>query len=210
MHNKQIKVNKHNQKNQGNNKSFSINKINYRYNEDDKLEEVNNYGGNNYVFYSNNCSRKGDNKSSSSRNTKYIYQIMDNSSKKNRLNNIINRSWQFEPNKLYGQQKGGLESKIENLINNISKLTNKIDIERIESKKQIADLINELRAERELSKINLNRFMDEMKKERNAFIDEMKKERSAFIDEMKKERIQSNKEYNEILDVLKKALNKNK
>ena len=109
-----------------------------------------------------------------------------------------NRSWQFEPKKLYGLQKEGLESKIDNLIDNINKYNYKIDMERIESKKQHANLINELRTDRALSEQNLNRFMNEMKKERNI-----------FMDEMKKERIQSNQQYKEIIDVLTKTLNKN-
>ena len=72
-------------------------------------------------------------------------------------------------------------------------------MERIESKKQHANLINELRTDRALSEQNLNRFMNEMKKERNI-----------FMDEMKKERIQSNQQHKEILDVLNKALNNKK
>ena len=71
-------------------------------------------------------------------------------------------------------------------------------MERIESKKQHANLINELRTDRALSEQNLNRFMNEMKKERNI-----------FMDEMKKERIQSNQQHKEIIDVLNKTLNKN-
>ena len=71
-------------------------------------------------------------------------------------------------------------------------------MERIESKKQHANLINELRTDRTLSEQNLDRFMVEMKKERNI-----------FMDEMKKERIQSNQQHKEIIDVLNKTLNKN-
>ena len=71
-------------------------------------------------------------------------------------------------------------------------------MERIECKKQHANLINELRTDRALSEQNLNRFMNEMKKERNI-----------FMDEMKKERIQSNQQHKEIIDVLNKTLNKN-
>ena len=130
-----------------------------------------------------------------------------------RTNKIIiynNRSWQFEPNKLYSLQKEGLESKIDNLIDNINKYNYKIDMERIECKKQHANLINELRIDRALSEQNLNRFMVEMKKERNIFMNEMKKERNIFMDEMKKERIQSNQQHKEIIDILIKTLNKNK
>ena len=61
-------------------------------------------------------------------------------------------------------------------------------MERIESKKQYAELINELRSERALSKLYLNRFMDEMKKVR----------------------IQSNQQHKEIIDILNKALNNKK
>ena len=72
-------------------------------------------------------------------------------------------------------------------------------MERIESKKQHANLINELRTDRALSEQNLNRFMNEMKKERNI-----------FMDEMKKERIQSKQQHKEIIDILNKTPNKNK
>ena len=179
LHNIQIKVNKLHHENKVNNKYAIISINNYKYKEDDKFKEVKNYGGNNYLYYSNNYSRK------------------ENS----RTNKIIiynNRSWQFEPNKLYSLQKEGLESKIDNLIDNINKYNYKIDMERIESKKQHANLINELRTDRALSEQNLNRFMNEMKKERNI-----------FMDEMKKERIQSNQQHKEIIDVLNKTLNKN-
>ena len=83
-------------------------------------------------------------------------------------------------------------------------------MERIECKKQHANLINELRIDRALSEQNFNRFMVEMKKERNIFMNEMKKERNIFMDEMKKERIQSNQQHKEIIDILNKTLNKNK
>ena len=59
-------------------------------------------------------------------------------------------------------------------------------MERIESKKQHANLINELRTDRTLSEQNLDRFMVEMKKEKNIFMNEMKKERNIFMDKMKK------------------------
>ena len=179
LHNNQIKVNKFHHENKVNNKYAIISINNYKYKEDDKFKEVKNYGGNNYLYYSNNYSRKEDSE----------------------INKIIiynNRSWQFEPNKLYSLQKEGLESKIDNLIDNINKYNYKIDMERIESKKQHANLINELRTDRALSEQNLNRFMNEMKKERNI-----------FMDEMKKERIQSNQQHKEIIDVLNKTLNKN-
>jgi len=101
---------------------------------------------------------------------------------------LISRSWQFEPKKLYDQNKGVLESKFDNLVDNINRFNYKIDRERIESKKQHVELINELRSEIALSKLYFNRFMDEMKKER----------------------IQSNQQHKEILDILNKTLNNKK
>ena len=89
LQNNQIKVNKLHHENKVNNKYAIISINNYKYKEDDKFQEVKNYGGNNYVYYSNNYSRKED----------YEMNNIDN-----RTNKIIiynNRSWQFEPNKLY-------------------------------------------------------------------------------------------------------------
>jgi len=165
------------------------------------LEEINNYGGNNYIYHSNNCSRKKDSDSSNSTLIKYIYPRMNNSSQINKIYNeeMNSRSWKFEPKKLYSQNKGVLESKLDNLVDNINRFIYKIDKERIESKKHHAELINELRSERALSKLYLNRFMDEIKKERKA-----------FMDELQKERIQSNQQHKEILDALNKALNNKK
>ena len=165
------------------------------------MEEINNYGGNNYIYHSNNCSQKKDSDSSSFTLIKYIYPQMNNSSKINKIydEEMNCCSWQFEPKILYGQQKGVLESKLDNLVDNINRFIYKIDMQRIESKKQHANLINELRADRALSEQNLNRFMVEMKKERNI-----------FMDEMKKERIQSNQQHKEIIDILNKALNNKK
>ena len=186
LHTNQIKVNKLHHENKVNNKYAIISINNYKYKEDDKFKEVKNYGGNNYLYYSNNYSRKEN------------YKMNNIDSRTNKIIIYNNRSWQFEPNKLYSLQKEGLESKIDNLIDNINKYNYKIDMERIESKKQHANLINELRTDRALSEQNLNHFMNEMKKERNI-----------FMDEMKKERIQSNQQHKEIIDVLNKTLNKN-
>ena len=115
---------------------------------------------------------------------------MNNSSQINKIydEEMNSHSLQFEPKKLYSQNKGVLESKLDNLVDNINRFIYKIDMERIESKKQHAELINELRSERALSKLYLNRFMDEMKKVR----------------------IQSNQQHKEIIDILNKALNNKK
>ena len=154
------------------------------------MEEINNYGGNNYIYHSNNFSRKKDSDSSSSTLIKYIYPQMNNSSQINKIydEEMNSRSWQFEPKKLYIQNKGVLESKLDNWVDNINRFIYKIDKERIEYKKQHVELINELRSEIALSKLYFNRFMDEMKKER----------------------IQSNQQHKEILDILNKALNNKK
>ena len=150
--------------------SFSKHSNNY-HSETEKLVEKNKYGKNNTIYYSNNTYKKEDSKSSHNKsdNSNIIIKIkvlLNLVLTTQKIDHSFNHSFVIDSYQLNIKKKEGLESKFDILNDNIKQFVYKVDTERIESKRQHRELINQLYKDRKELKYKHSQFMNEIKQDR--------------------------------------------